>query len=640
MQRIMYQGKRLVPAIAVALLMVGATFSVSYAAELTLADAIDQAVVESPEVKVAAEKIQQSMYSLKEAEGGFYPQIDMTFKAGREYNSPASGRTRDEPLGKSLYTNSSDFTVGFNQLLYDGFKTQSEVDQRKVVLRGAYHRANVIRYKVAKDMAETFFDLHRFQQTLTSVNEFVDQLSELSGKIKLSEEEGDASRTMTKYVSSRLARAQQTLVQTENNYQDAQESFTFLTNADFDPSTTVVVPQFAPIVSLEHYKEMAEQFSPDILQKKADWDAAQYDVRKSSAEFLPTLSFTGDYNETHDSGGLTGQVRAGTLMLEMKYKIFDGGTRSAARKRYYSQLEEKELQVERARKKVGRDLRGAWQEIQAKLKELKLVNQELDDSFEVKELRRQEFEEGSGDLIKLVEAYERYYSAFSRKVVIDSDINKKRLEIEFLSGRPQLTGTTNLYPGGDDDPIEIEIPSPEGQKVITSANNQAEIDEEMPTETPIIEFGEGNTGEPTEGLWDSFSDRSMFESAAERAAQRKRIMAQKLIDNDPRPSLWEWVSKPFTSKPVQKKAQSSMPIDKAVTPFTIRPGTQKGVLEVIEIPFSDESTMEESILHMPSVPVTISKTTPESSGLLYESVSPQQDTIYEQGDEIILDLTP
>lgn len=413
--------------------------NIEEAIEVTLEQAIQEALDNSPEVSISRERIYQAKQALLVARGDILPQVKFTASGGRTFKDKANHRSDNDPAGSTGYMDTTDTMIKVSQHLFDGFATTSEIKKKETEYLISLENATIIYSDISKQIVQAYIDIYKNQLTLTEIDILSERLRKLKTKMDILLEEGRASKTMQKYISARIKRTEQARVQSKNSFQNAIESYHFITNKRLDPNLTKVsMPLLTSLKDFEYYKERLMQENPEILSSEKQKETIELDLKKAYGSLFPSFNLIGEFNETNDSGGKVGSIRNGSLMVSLKYDLYDGGKKAATRRKIKSQLTEQEYAITRTKRDLTQKLLSLWQEIKAREDELALVKSEVADNRIVRDLRKQEFEEGDGDLVTLVEEEENLFKSISNEIALTSLIVKKRLELELMFGEIEM----------------------------------------------------------------------------------------------------------------------------------------------------------------------------------------------------------
>ncbi len=386
---------------------------------LALESAILFALNKNPDVLIALEKSKQASFGVDEARSSYYPQVDVTVKGGREYNDPTAASVHDK-LGQS--SNSSETRVFVNQLLFDGFATDEEVERRKQLVGSADLQTTLAVEKILTDTIESFTDVWRAQRSVTESRRFVDVVTKITDKVRLMNEAGAESKTKREYVDSRLAAAKSELNNAEASLAKATSDLESITGV-LPPFSAQRPPQFDPTQrQMDSYFALARQENSGIKLNQSDRKALEHQQESQAGSYYPTLSLQLEGKQSYDIGGNVGRVRAGTAMLVMNYKLFDGFARDAAAGRIESQITENDLRRDKLVRDTQKNLRQAYNQLVATKRDLAANIKEVISSENLQALYKQQFELGEGDVITIIEGEERLHNANMKGLRLEADM--------------------------------------------------------------------------------------------------------------------------------------------------------------------------------------------------------------------------
>jgi adhesin transport system outer membrane protein len=396
---------------------------------------VSSALESSDDMGIARSRKQQSQASAKAAASAYFPQINATFKAGRNATYPSSERVEGDPLGMSEYTNASVGKLEVNQMLFDGFRTPSEVQKQKATAQGLEQKERAIGQQVMSDTLEAYLTAWRHMEALRASVALVESLMELNRKVNLQAELGATDKTTQSFVNARLTSARQSLLKTKNAYTEALYRLSYFSRTKLDPHTFAFAELTAPqLGSLEEALAAAHSTNPMIRAEEFDQKASSADLRRVRSSLYPTFSIIADAQDTNDLGGSAGVARSGNLMVQATYKIFDGFASQNEQARIRSEIEEHRLKIQKLTRQLDEDVSQQWRQTNASQQEFNLAAKEHADSLTVRNLRQKDVDDGQGDIVRLIEAEETLYTTTLRMLDLAQDIALKRFELSIATG--------------------------------------------------------------------------------------------------------------------------------------------------------------------------------------------------------------
>ena len=417
--------RRVIPALALLCLASPTpSFAEGDTVELSLQSVMLFALHNNPEINIAQEQEKQAVFSTQEAQSILYPQVDVTVKAGDEYNDPANFVSPDAVVGSSNTNPSAEFILSANQLLYDGSTSHEEVKRRQSLEESSKLQTELIQERIIMTTIEAYVEVYRLQNTLKEYDAFIEKLGKICEKIDLMVEAGAESKAKQKYAQSRLAFARSDYQNTQAALNNAVIDLEFLTGKL--PEFRAKSPDVADLIEIElgRYTDMAEKNNTNFLINASDKQALKHQLEGVKGKYLPTINMIIEMSQSHDSGGEVGRDRSAIALLQLSYKIFDGHARDASKGKVESQLHEIDYRRERAERDVMQKLKLAYNQLLALENEYHVVLDEIDANTDLQSLSTEQFQLGEGDIINLIEGEERLFTSRARQYQIESDLIK------------------------------------------------------------------------------------------------------------------------------------------------------------------------------------------------------------------------
>ncbi|BDD09082.1 membrane protein [Fulvitalea axinellae] len=191
------------------------------------------------------------------------------------------------------------------------------------------------------------------------------------------------------------------------------------------------------IESLEHFHEMAEQYSPLIRQLDSKVELAHQKFVKERSEFLPTVFVTGN-KELYQNDLLAGLSPSWMVGAGVKWKIFDGLKRynkmKAARK-----LEERASDLNQ---KYSEDVRTGvekhYRELKQALEQLTSIESSMKFASEYLRVKEKAFKAGMAESTSVVDARLNLSKVEVERIKAMYDYDLALAKLLSLSGRSEL----------------------------------------------------------------------------------------------------------------------------------------------------------------------------------------------------------
>lgn len=288
--------------------------------ELSLDESIAMALKNNYDIRYVLEAREKSYWALKQAEKNKGVALNLTHTDER-YNTPPTRYS-------STYTYTNDFDNKFTLTLpvYSGGKLESQIEQAKLSLKVADLDIEATRQQLKQTVVADYFAVLEYAHEVAvdeeTVKNYQDHLDLVNQKFDL----GLVAKTDVLSSQVNLANAKDTLIQAQNNYNNAVAA---LNNAIGLPHGTELklkddFPYEQYPLTLEQCLQHAAANRPELAQYKAKVASAEQDIKIAKAGYLPTVDFTAeqDWNDTHEVGTKNSNW---LVKLTTSLNVFDSG---------------------------------------------------------------------------------------------------------------------------------------------------------------------------------------------------------------------------------------------------------------------------------------------------------------------------
>lgn len=259
----------------------------------SLEESVAFAIDYSPEILAQYSRYQSVIRDGDAASGLYMPQVNLYAAAGYEetrYNSGSKLDTDDRGLTRT------EIGVKVSQLLFDGFKTTSNVD--RLTFEAEAERLTLISRaeNVSLDVVRNYLDILKAETLLELSKRNVKEHQEIYQDIQDKKSKGLSSNSDLAQISARVATAQSSLIAAQNNLFDLQTQYLRLVGK---PAVNLVYPRFDYALlpsSAQVALEQAVENHPEIQASLLDIDAARKEMRREKG--ITTLSLNSNFMPT------------------------------------------------------------------------------------------------------------------------------------------------------------------------------------------------------------------------------------------------------------------------------------------------------------------------------------------------------
>jgi adhesin transport system outer membrane protein len=385
------------------------------------------ALENNPQIEALEYRKDQAEHAIREKWSEYLPQVSARAEFGREYNEPGGGNVAP---GSGKTNNAANLTLTLEQVIFNGFRTYNEIKQREHLRESTtYQRDQAIEF-VINDTVDNYLKAIRLQEDIKVIAALLVDIQGTLQTIDELFEAGESGKVMLDYARSREAFATTELNKALSRLSDAQSNIEFMTGKLPDDFIAVPPEELLPDkLDMQFYLETIETRNSNVLAKLHDRQTIERLLKQEKARYYPKVTFNLDAEDKHNDGGPLGRQTEVSGTFRVSYDIFDGGERNAAVNRTKSQIKELEQTRQQAIKEAKRDIKLAYNQVQASKDAIELTEIEIESNIAQKVLNEQNFELGNINVIELIESAERLKDAYTKKNELIYEMYKNSYEL-------------------------------------------------------------------------------------------------------------------------------------------------------------------------------------------------------------------
>ncbi len=418
--------------ITVALLQ--ATLSTpSFAMELV--PTIEDAIIHNPEFREQLKIHQGAKAELDSAEGSWLPTVDIAAGVGLE-------ETKKESTGKSTSLTRKESSISLKENLFEGFKTENEIDRQQAKMDAAAYSAEAKASQVALDMTEAYINLLKQQELLRLESESKKTHERILDQIMQRSEAGIGNQVEVDQAKARLALSNSNERAAHNNYNDALSRFQRVLGRM--PDNDLIKPdmQFQFPETLQEATEIALLKHPTLRSANADIAEAQAQHRSAKSPYYPRVDIEIEKRWDEDINGIEGTDENLQAMLRLRYNLYNGGKDSANRDRTAAAVQQSAEIRNNTRRQTIENLRYAWDARKYVGEQLVYIKQHIKLTYETLAGYRKQFSLGRRSLLDLLNTEDEYNSAL--RTLVESESEHMIAEYRILDGMGTLLDTLQV----------------------------------------------------------------------------------------------------------------------------------------------------------------------------------------------------
>ena len=396
-------------------LSVAAQFGTSGQAwPMSLNEAVSIAVNSNPQIGQAKANREAIEFELRQARAFYLPRVDLEGNLGAEIRDNATSRANNDNKDVLFARQGS---LVMRQLLFDGFKTQAEVQRQASRVDGASFRVAERSQFIALAVVRQYLEINRLRRSLNFARQNIAYHQRLLSRIKQGTVGGSLSVADRQQAQERFfaAKSQLTAVRADLNDMEA----TFIKLAGQAVGSIKQPRNLAKYLprTLDATLGYARRNHPAIKIAMADLDAASALVKKAEADFYPQVSLEARGNIGSDLGGVRGIDRGARAGVVMSWNLYSGGMKRAHVQEQVRRVDEERMKLDGISREVDEAVRMSWSRRAQERIRLGELQQQLATQNQVVASYTDQFDIGQRSLLDLLDAQN---SRLSEQIAVET----------------------------------------------------------------------------------------------------------------------------------------------------------------------------------------------------------------------------
>jgi adhesin transport system outer membrane protein len=401
----------------------------------SLNSVVAAAVLSSPQVQSVMNARNAVYEEVKQAKGGYRPTIDIGAGTGYE-------KTKVFP-GDDTELQRTEANLSLNQMLFDGFRTSSEVDRQSARLSSSNHRLREVAEETALEAARAYLEILKRNSLLVQAKNTLLTHVRIFEQIKRRSDSGVGTLASIQQAEGRLALAEVNVLSAENNLLDSYSAYERVTGKKANDSLEdpTIEESWIP-ETFEQALERAYDKHPTLKLAASDVKAARAQYEAARSLMFPTLNLEVNRTWNHDIDGNEGRNEDLTAMIRMRYNLYNGGADKARVRQTRHQIDEaRSIQSDAARQTLqGLDL--SWNAYEILGRQLDFLEQHVTSTESTRDSYLKQFNIGQRSLLDLLDTENEVFSSQNafNEAIYDHMLAQYRL----LSGTGELLDVLEL----------------------------------------------------------------------------------------------------------------------------------------------------------------------------------------------------
>ncbi len=303
--------------------------SLSAQESISLEEAIERAVVRSPQMASQQQQVDNAYLTRKTTWASFLPTLNASGSG-----SLRSSQTFNDVTGR-LETGSSDsYGAGLSGswTVFEGTRRFREYDAARADVRAAEARYSDSRFQVALQTKTIFFGALRQEDLLEVARQRVLQAEQNMEIVRNRTLLGEATVSDSLRARLDVVNAQQAVLQGETALRAARFSLGRQVGLGepVSPQRPADLEPRALPFSEREIMELAEATSPAVLAASESAASAGFGVSAARTQYIPSVRVSSGYNWQNQTASLAGGNTSWNMSFSMSYPIFNGFQRETS----------------------------------------------------------------------------------------------------------------------------------------------------------------------------------------------------------------------------------------------------------------------------------------------------------------------
>jgi outer membrane protein len=379
---------------------------------ITFDDALRLALRQNTTVRQAENSAAMNSATVTQQKLAFLPNLSISANSAQNYGrnfSQTDGQIVDQTINTMNAGLSSTVT------LFDGMRNVANLKSAQADERAGESDLERAKQTAVFTVASNFLALITQQQQLAVQEQNLTAQEALENQISQFVKAGSRPISDLYQQQASVASAQAAVVTAQNAVELAKVDL--IQTLQLDPrgiydfqAPTIADTSKTTQFNLDSLLDRAFGERPDLAAQADRLDAAKQDVKAASASKWPTVSLTGGYNSGVSSASdiafldQLNQRRGGSIGIGVSIPLFDKGATQAATEKAQIAQQNAELALQTQRQQVAIDVRRAYLDYQAALKQLQAADAQQKAAALAVSTTQQRYQVGAATLVEVTQA--------------------------------------------------------------------------------------------------------------------------------------------------------------------------------------------------------------------------------------------
>ena len=402
---------------------------------LNLEKSIALALENNRSIEQSEESRENAKWVLSRARRSTGPALSWTSNANRIGGNDYVTRRQNSSID---YDYSFDNTLRVTYPLYTGGRNESNIDSARYGLTSADLNLENTKQLIKYQTTSAYYDILRYRDLVNTRQESVDLLKEHLNQVETKFKIGVVARADVLASKVQLANAQQSLITSQNNYDNAITTLNNLTGLPMDTIITITDD-----LGYHKYSLNLEDCIAYALEHRPDGIAADYAVkqametvksvkagRKPQLNAVVSKTFNGEkaFDDDHNENWAAG--------LSLSWNVFDNNVTSAQVRESEATVRRLESVAKQTRESIELEVRQAYNSLLSAEKNILTTGIAVDQAEEDYNISQVKYKEGVGTNLEVMDAQEKLTEARTNYYTALYTYNVSKAQLDKAMGVP------------------------------------------------------------------------------------------------------------------------------------------------------------------------------------------------------------
>ncbi len=320
------------------------------------------------------------------------------------------------------------------QLVFDGFGTSSRELAAEAERRAAERRVAETAERIAQRAIEVYLDVLRSDEQVRLGEANLVYHRDIYRRVESKTTQGIGDQLDLEQAGSRVVLAQADLTRRIGEQRTARARYVEFIGEQPTGLSRPTGEQYRPPASVDQAIEGALRNNPSVFVTAAQIDSARFEIDAARSAFYPRLDLEVAGNTGNNIDGVLGRDSSVTVLLKLRYNLFNGFFDDATVERRSAQAAAAAQSDGEARRQVREDTRVAFRNLTTAQDRLPPLRDHVAASTRTLDDYVRQFELGRRKLLDLLDAQTEKYNAAANLVDGEYTLLVAQFRLAFAMG--------------------------------------------------------------------------------------------------------------------------------------------------------------------------------------------------------------